>query len=44
MVGFNGPQICAVIQFGINSGDVKKLQDAGIYSCNGLMMWTKKVL
>ncbi|XP_063939112.1 meiotic recombination protein DMC1 homolog isoform X4 [Daucus carota subsp. sativus] len=29
---------------GINSGDVKKLQDAGIYTCNGLMMHTKKNL
>lgn len=28
---------------GINAGDVKKLQDAGIYTCNGLMMHTKKV-
>ncbi|KAL8260877.1 hypothetical protein R6Q59_024926 [Mikania micrantha] len=27
---------------GINAGDVKKLQDAGIYTCNGLMMHTKK--
>ncbi|KAL6522683.1 Meiotic recombination protein dmc1 [Orobanche hederae] len=29
---------------GINAGDVKKLQDAGIYTCNGLMMHTKKNL
>ncbi|KAL8265298.1 hypothetical protein R6Q59_023428 [Mikania micrantha] len=29
---------------GINAGDVKKLQDAGIYTCNGLMMHTKKVI
>lgn len=29
---------------GINAGDVKKLQDAGIYTCNGLMMHTKKHL
>ncbi|KAK7259671.1 hypothetical protein RIF29_25284 [Crotalaria pallida] len=28
----------------INAGDVKKLQDAGIYTCNGLMMHTKKNL
>ena len=34
----------AVISQGINAGDVKKLQDAGIYTCNGLMMHTKKVL
>lgn len=34
----------AVISLGINSGDVKKLQDAGIYTCNGLMMHTKKVI
>lgn len=34
---------CAVISQGINAGDVKKLQDAGIYTCNGLMMHTKKV-
>ena len=33
----------AVIAQGINAGDVKKLQDAGIYTCNGLMMHTKKV-
>ncbi|KAJ4828580.1 hypothetical protein Tsubulata_019580 [Turnera subulata] len=33
-----------VISQGINSGDVKKLQDAGIYTCNGLMMLTKKHL
>jgi meiotic recombination protein DMC1 len=33
-----------VISQGINAGDVKKLQDAGIYTCNGLMMHTKKVL
>ncbi|KAK3042223.1 hypothetical protein RJ639_001343 [Escallonia herrerae] len=30
--------------YGINAGDVKKLQDAGIYTCNGLMMHTKKSL
>ncbi|AES96842.1 DUF4378 domain protein [Medicago truncatula] len=29
---------------GINAGDVKKLQDAGIFICNGLMMHTKKNL
>ncbi|GKA45819.1 polyubiquitin 11 [Tanacetum coccineum] len=29
---------------GINARDVKKLQDAGIYTCNGLMMHTKKNL
>ncbi|KAH0903916.1 hypothetical protein HID58_043419, partial [Brassica napus] len=29
---------------GINAGDVKKLQDAGIHTCNGLMMHTKKNL
>jgi hypothetical protein len=34
----------SVISQGINAGDVKKLQDAGIYTCNGLMMHTKKVL
>ncbi|CAI0559378.1 unnamed protein product [Linum tenue] len=33
-----------LISQGINSGDVKKLQDAGIYTCNGLMMHTKKHL
>jgi hypothetical protein len=33
----------AMIAQGINAGDVKKLQDAGIYTCNGLMMHTKKV-
>uniref|UniRef100_A0A0D9XP13 RecA family profile 1 domain-containing protein n=1 Tax=Leersia perrieri TaxID=77586 RepID=A0A0D9XP13_9ORYZ len=33
-----------LISQGINSGDVKKLQDAGIYTCNGLMMHTKKSL
>lgn len=32
-----------VTAHGINAGDVKKLQDAGIYTCNGLMMHTKKV-
>lgn len=35
--------VVAVISQGINAGDVKKLQDAGIYTCNGLMMQTKKV-
>lgn len=35
--------LCAVTSHGINAGDVKKLQDAGIYTCNGLMMHTKKV-
>lgn len=35
--------ILAVISQGINAGDVKRLQDAGIYTCNGLMMHTKKV-
>ncbi|PWZ21264.1 Meiotic recombination protein DMC1 [Zea mays] len=34
----------AVISQGINAGDVRKLQDAGIYTCNGLMMHTKKNL
>ncbi|KAL6509578.1 Meiotic recombination protein dmc1 [Orobanche gracilis] len=33
-----------VISQGINAEDVKKLQDAGIYTCNGLMMHTKKNL
>ncbi|XP_024036884.1 meiotic recombination protein DMC1 homolog isoform X3 [Citrus clementina] len=33
-----------LISQGINAGDVKKLQDAGIYTCNGLMMHTKKHL
>ncbi|KAI4342707.1 hypothetical protein MLD38_027299 [Melastoma candidum] len=33
-----------LISHGINAGDVKKLQDAGIYTCNGLMMHTKKHL
>ncbi|CAI7891789.1 unnamed protein product [Closterium sp. NIES-54] len=33
-----------LITQGINAGDVKKLQDAGVYTCNGLMMWTKKAL
>ncbi|CAN1279854.1 Meiotic recombination protein DMC1 homolog [Linum perenne] len=33
-----------LISQGINAGDVKKLQDAGIYTCNGLMMHTKKNL
>ncbi len=33
----------AVISQGINAGDLKKLQDAGIFTCNGLMMQTKKV-
>ncbi|PPD70934.1 hypothetical protein GOBAR_DD32185 [Gossypium barbadense] len=33
-----------LITAGINAGDVKKLQDAGIYTCNGLMMHTKKNL
>ncbi|KAG9160058.1 hypothetical protein Leryth_005791 [Lithospermum erythrorhizon] len=31
-----------LIAHGINAGDVKKLQDAGIHTCNGLMMHTKK--
>ncbi|RWW30189.1 hypothetical protein GW17_00005246 [Ensete ventricosum] len=35
--------IAVVIAQGINAGDIKKLQDAGIYTCNGLMMHTKKV-
>ncbi|KAF8392309.1 hypothetical protein HHK36_022651 [Tetracentron sinense] len=38
------PAFSAVISQGINAGDVKKLQDAGIYTCNGLMMHTKKNL
>ncbi|PRQ36399.1 putative meiotic recombinase Dmc1, P-loop containing nucleoside triphosphate hydrolase [Rosa chinensis] len=33
-----------LIAQGINAGDVKKLQEAGIYTCNGLMMHTKKNL
>ena len=33
-----------VISQGINAGDVKKLQDAGIYTYNGLMMHNNKVL
>lgn len=33
---------CTVIAQGINAGDLKKLQDAGIFTCNGLMMNTKK--
>ncbi|EHA8592357.1 putative Meiotic recombination protein DMC1 [Cocos nucifera] len=33
-----------LISQGINAGDIKKLQDAGIYTCNGLMMQTKKSL
>ena len=33
-----------VISQGINAGDVKKLQDARIYTCNGLMMHNDKVL
>ncbi|XP_021608701.1 meiotic recombination protein DMC1 homolog isoform X2 [Manihot esculenta] len=33
-----------LIAQGINAGDIKKLQDAGIYTCNGLMMHTKKNL
>ncbi|CAK7327134.1 unnamed protein product [Dovyalis caffra] len=33
-----------LINQGINAGDVKKLQDAGIYTCNGLMMFTRKHL
>eukprot|EP00897_Mesotaenium_endlicherianum_P005170 jgi/Mesen1/4681/ME000241S03720 len=27
---------------GINAGDIKKLQDAGIFTCNGILMQTKK--
>ncbi|KAK9137472.1 hypothetical protein Sjap_008066 [Stephania japonica] len=34
----------SVVSLGINAGDIKKLQDAGIYTCNGLMMHTKKSL
>ncbi|KAL1206739.1 Meiotic recombination-like protein [Cardamine amara subsp. amara] len=33
-----------LIAQGINAGDVKKLQEAGIHTCNGLMMHTKKNL
>ncbi|KAG2270921.1 hypothetical protein Bca52824_065476 [Brassica carinata] len=33
-----------LIAQGINSGDVKKLQDDRIHTCNGLMMHTKKNL
>ena len=36
--------VYSVTAHGINAGDVKKLQDAGIYTCNGLMMHTKKVI
>ncbi|GKV43729.1 hypothetical protein SLEP1_g50983 [Rubroshorea leprosula] len=36
--------LCAVISAGINTGDVRKLQKAGIYTCNGLMMHTRKHL
>ncbi|THG20302.1 hypothetical protein TEA_015445 [Camellia sinensis var. sinensis] len=36
------PVVYHVISQVINVGDVKKLQDAGIYTCNGLMMHTKK--
>ncbi|WZY72956.1 hypothetical protein YC2023_005196 [Brassica napus] len=37
--------LCSLlIAQGINAGDVKKLQDAGIHTCNGLMMHTKKNL
>ncbi|KAJ0963337.1 hypothetical protein J5N97_028459 [Dioscorea zingiberensis] len=35
---------CKVIAQGINARDIKKLQDAGIYTVNGLMMHTKKNL
>ncbi|GAV83096.1 Rad51 domain-containing protein, partial [Cephalotus follicularis] len=31
-----------LISQGINASNVKKLQDAGIYTCNGLMMHTKR--
>ncbi|THG12421.1 hypothetical protein TEA_002422 [Camellia sinensis var. sinensis] len=31
-----------LIAHGINAADVKKLQDVGIYTCNGLMMHMKK--
>ncbi|KAJ8493197.1 hypothetical protein OPV22_014918 [Ensete ventricosum] len=31
-----------LITQGINSGDIKKLQDAGIYTCNGLMMQPRR--
>ncbi|RRT62151.1 hypothetical protein B296_00016731 [Ensete ventricosum] len=34
--------IAVVIAQGINSGDIKKLQDAGIYTCNGLMMQPRR--
>lgn len=33
-----------VIAQGVNAGDLKRLQDAGIYICNGLMINTKKVI
>ena len=33
-----------LISEGINAGDTKKLPDAGIYTCNGLMMHNNKVL
>ncbi|KAG6482974.1 hypothetical protein ZIOFF_059614 [Zingiber officinale] len=36
--------IYKLILQGINEGDIKKLQDSGIYTCNGLMMHTKKNL
>ncbi|KAI8013556.1 Wall-associated receptor kinase 3 [Camellia lanceoleosa] len=35
--------IMIVIAHRINAEDVKKLQDTRIYTCNGLMMHTKKV-
>nr|XP_010324847.1 meiotic recombination protein DMC1 homolog [Solanum lycopersicum] len=31
-----------LISPGINVGDVKKFQEAGIYTCNGLIMHMKK--
>ncbi|KAG6486885.1 hypothetical protein ZIOFF_055466 [Zingiber officinale] len=36
--------IYKLILQGINEGDIKKLQDSGIYTCNGLTMHTKKNL
>ncbi|GBG71468.1 hypothetical protein CBR_g8885 [Chara braunii] len=33
-----------VIALGVNAGDLKKLQEAGICSCNGILMQTKKHL
>ncbi|KAF8038036.1 hypothetical protein BT93_B0788 [Corymbia citriodora subsp. variegata] len=40
----NFETIDKLISQGINAGDVKKLQDAGIYTCNGLLMRTEEDL